>query len=120
MGFLKIREEQLDALAAPRAELFEERLARFLCAQFSEASDEPPGELRAVVHEQAEQAAAYGLKTERQVAVYVTCAWLFGPDFDTDFPAVLEMLAPGEYSAEEKADWLELWAESIFAALEEK
>jgi hypothetical protein len=119
MAFLKIRAEQLDALATPQAELFEERLARFLCEQFPEAADEPPDELRAAVREQSAKADSYGLKTERQAAVYVTCAWLFGPDFDTEFPAALEMLASGEYPPEDKADWLERWAESLFAALEE-
>lgn len=119
MALLKIREDQMAALAAPSAELFDERLARFLCEQFPEASDEPPAELRAAVRGQVEKAGGYGLTTERQAAVYVTCAWLLGPDFDAEFPAAREMLASEEYPPEDKADWLERWAEALFGALEE-
>jgi hypothetical protein len=116
---LKIREDQLEALAAPSAEAFAERLARFLCEQFPEASEEPPAELRAAVGGQAERARGYGLTTERQAAVYVTCAWLLGPDFDAEFPAAREMLGTDEYPPEDKADWLERWVEALFGALEE-
>jgi hypothetical protein len=118
MSFLKIREDQMDALAESQAELFDERLARFLRGQFPEAADEPPEELRAAVREQVMKAEGYGLTTERQAAVYVTCAWLLGLDFDADFPAALDMLASEEYPPEDKADWLERWAESLFGALE--
>lgn len=119
MSFLKIREDQLRALAAPQAERFEARLADFLREQFPEAAEEPPDELRAAVRAQAEKAEAYGLLTERQAAAYVACAWLLGPDFDTEFPAAVEVLGSPERSPDEKADWLGEWTEAMFAALEQ-
>jgi hypothetical protein len=119
MGFLKIREEQMDALAEPRAREFAERLAGFLCEQFPEAAGEPPGEFRAAVREQVEKADVYGLSTEQQAAAYVTCAWLLGPDFDAEFPAAQEMLASADYTPDEKAEWLGEWTEAMLAALEQ-
>jgi hypothetical protein len=117
---LTIRKGQMESMAAPHAERLAERLVEFLREQFPEAQDEPREELKSVVGEQVLKADSYGLKTEQQVAVYVTCAWMFGPDFDREFPAAREMLNSHEYSVEDKVTWLKKWTEAIFSALEEK
>ncbi|KHD11469.1 hypothetical protein PN36_29115 [Candidatus Thiomargarita nelsonii] len=72
------------------------------------------------IHEQVSKARSYGLETERQIANYVTTAWLLGQQFDTEFPAAQEMLNSSNYSHDEKSLWLEQWTEQIFATLEEE
>lgn len=116
---IRIRREQLNTLGAPHLASFIGRLAGHLREQFPEAADEPEDGLRAAVGRQVDRADAHGLTTGAQAAVYVTCAWLLGEDFDEAFPAARDMLASQDYTPDEKAAWLAEWAVALFATLEQ-
>jgi hypothetical protein len=116
----KIRKEHMDAQSQAVREGFEDRLVEFLCSEFPEAQREPPAELRAVVHEQAEKAVGYGIETEQHVAIYLTTAWLLGRNFDTEFPAANEILTSGFRDSAMKADDLAKLTERLFVVLEEE
>lgn len=117
---LKIRQEQMANLAGRRSQQFEESIARFLEQKFPEAKAIPHEEFIATIHRQTNRADAYGLATEQQVATYVTCAWLLGLDFDSEFPAAQQVLTSDQHSPEAKREWLAEWTEAIFTALETK
>lgn len=117
---LTIRNEQMKTLAKHQARDFEERVAEYLRKEFPEASEIPREEFTATIRQQTQKAEVYGLTTEQQIATYVTCAWLLGLDFDTDFPAAQEMLTSEQHSPEHKRTWLAEWTEEIFRALETK
>ncbi len=116
---LNIRTEQMEALAAPHLSDFVGRLVAHLRESFPEANEEPDEELTAAVEELVEKADSYGLTTGAQAAAYVTCAWLLGADFDSEFPAAGEMLESPDYSPDEKAEWLAEWSVAMLAALEQ-
>ena len=117
---LKIRKEQMANLSGRRTEQFVERIADFLHEEYPETEDIPHEEFLATIHRQTNRADSYGLTTEQQVATYVTCAWLLGLDFDSEFPAAQEVLTSDQHSPEAKREWLAEWTEAIFAALESK
>ncbi|MGI9067366.1 MAG: hypothetical protein ACR2HX_13325 [Pyrinomonadaceae bacterium] len=115
---LKIRNQQIETLSIHQTRQFVERVAEYLREQFPEVEDEPREEFMAAIHQQTNNAGAYGLITEQQIATYVTCAWLLGLDFDLEFPAAQEVLNSDQYSPEGKREWLAEWTEALFAALE--
>jgi hypothetical protein len=116
----KIRGEQMDAQSKAVREGFEDRLVELLRGQFPEAKDEPDPELRRAVNEQVERALGYGLEAERQVAIYLTTAWMLGQKFDDEFPGAKDILTSKLYAPDEKADRLAKWTERLFVALEEE
>ena len=116
---LKIRAAQMQKLGSSNSGSFEDRLVSFLQEEFDDARDEPRLELKAAVGGLVEKARTYELTTEQQIATYVTCAWLLGQDFDTEFPAAEEMLS-SPYSPEDKATWLSQWTEAIFETLRQE
>ncbi|MCK5896416.1 MAG: hypothetical protein KAG20_06395 [Cocleimonas sp.] len=115
---MQISQEQMATFSQNKLVEFEQRIADFLQKQFPDAKEVAEEELLLVIHEQVEQARGYGLETERQIANYVTTAWLLGRTFDTEFPAAYDMLRSSHYSADDKSEWLAQWTEEMFKALE--
>jgi hypothetical protein len=115
---MQIRQEQMDTFSQPELTKFEARIADFLQTEFLDAQEVPREELMPAIHEQVTNARSYGLETERQIANYVTTAWLLGQQFDTEFPAAQEMLKSSGYTPDDKSEWLAQWTEEMFAALE--
>lgn len=58
------------------------------------------------IRRQAVKAQGYGLHDEQSAAIYVLTAWLLGPDFDTEIPALRQVLNAPELSAASKAQAL--------------
>jgi hypothetical protein len=96
------------------------RIASFLNNQFEETKKIPKENFLPVVKQQITKSLTYGFEMESQVATYVTTAWLLGLDFDTEFPAASDVLNSSEYTAEEKANFLESWTIEMFKVLEGK
>ncbi len=115
---MQIRKEQMDTFSQAELTKFETRIADFLYSEFPDVQTIPQAELMPAIHEQVNKARSYGLETERQIANYVTTAWLLGQQFDTEFPAAQEMLKSSEYTQDDKSEWLAQWTEEMFAALE--
>lgn len=59
----------------------------------------------------------HGLSSELDLARYVITAWLLGPDFDTRFPAMAEVLASDRLTPSQKAQALERITETLVATL---
>ncbi|WP_069472286.1 hypothetical protein [Candidatus Marithrix sp. Canyon 246] len=115
---MQIRQEQMDTFSQAELTKFEARIADFLYSEFPDAPEVPREQLIPAIHEQVTKARSYGLETERQIANYVTTAWLLGQQFDTEFPAAQEMLKSSEYMPDDKSEWMAQWTEEMFAALE--
>ena len=115
---LKLRPAQMRAFSQASEERFADRLVSFLQAQFPDAASEPRGQLKPAVIDQVTRARGHGFTTEAQLSVYVTTAWLLGPDFDTKLPPVEEALASPLNTPQDKAAWLERWTKKLFHTLE--
>ncbi|MEZ4298829.1 MAG: hypothetical protein R3B70_28015 [Polyangiaceae bacterium] len=76
---MKIYEDQIDAMGQAKALEYERRLADFLRQTLAAGNEREvdQAEVRALIAE----ALSAGLDTERQIAAYVTGAWVFGDDF---------------------------------------
>ena len=61
----------------------------------------------AMLQAQVAKARRHGLSSELDLARYVITAWLLGPDFDTRFPAMAEVLASKRLGPSQKAEALE-------------
>lgn len=99
--------------------VFSRRMRSILNQSFSESLEILPDVLDEIILELIEQAAQYQLTLETEVAPFVICAWLFGVPFDTNFPAVREVLEDAAMSGEEKAEFLWNFAEFGMEILEE-
>ena len=115
---MQIRTEQMEEFSRAELTKFEARIADFLQNEFLDVQKIPREELMPVIHEQVSKARSYGLETERQIANYVTTAWLLGRQFDIEFPAAQEILKSSEYSPDDKSEWLAQWTTEMFSALE--
>lgn len=109
---MQIRKEQLRALNEHKARTYELRLAKFLRAQFPDATLDSDEILRRGIVTQIKKAQRYGLVSELAIADYVITAWVLGDEFDIKFPAAQEVLA-AQISQEMKALFLERWTEQI-------
>lgn len=107
---LIIRNAQMEVFREYAFERYEEKLVNYLWHKLVEARAIPKEELEVFVHEQVTKARSYQLSTERQIAVYVTTAWLLGGEFDVKFWQASEQLNSAELSADEKIEWLVPWA----------
>lgn len=107
---LVIRDAQMEVFREYAFKRYEEKLVDFLWHQLVEARTIPKEELEVFVHEQVTKARSYQLSTERQIAVYVTTAWLLGREFDVKFWQASDQLNSTELSADEKIKWLAPWA----------
>ena len=86
---------------------------------FSDSTEVPAAELEETISELTEQAEQYQLTLETEVAPFVVCAWLYGVPFDSDFPAVHEVLEDSELTGGDKAEFLWGFAEVGMEILEE-
>lgn len=114
MSFV-ISREQLNSLSNQR---FEQRLAQLLRKSDPAGSsvlDTPEG--ARLLRQQGEKARHYGLGTELEVAQYVISAWLLGPSFDTELPAISEILNTGRLSPPQKAEAIERVCLTLLAQL---
>ena len=75
----------------------------------------PQGE--AALRAQIASARRHGMASELDIARYVITAWLLGPDFDTRFPAMAEVLASDRLTPSQKAEALERITETLLATL---
>lgn len=115
---LKLRPAQMRAFSQASEERFADRLVSFLQSQFPDAAAEPRGRLKPAVVDQVARARGHGFTTEAQLSVYVTTAWLLGPEFDTKLPPVEQALASTLDTPQDKAAWLERWTMKLFRTLE--
>lgn len=61
----------------------------------------------AMLRMQCRRARGFGMRSERDIGRYVVTAWLMGPDFHTDMPAMAEVLASDRLSPALKAEAIE-------------
>ena len=113
----QLREQHMQAIGR---NIFVDRVTKFLIEEFPEAGDMDHSELGDEVARQVRKAESYGLHTERQAVKYVVTAWMMGTDFDTKFDATRGVLPSEQFTADEKAEWLEEWVMTIFEALENR
>jgi hypothetical protein len=116
---LKLRPPQMRAFAQASEERFVDRTTLFLQGEFADARREPRTSLKPAVAEQIDRARGHGFTTEIQLVTYVVTAWLLGPTFDEEFPAIQETLASPVMSPGDKASWLSQFTEKLFRTLSE-
>ena len=114
---MRISSDQMKSFYQGATSDFETRLMIFLRERFDDATEMPDAELSRGIHEQVERAETYGLLSEKQVASYVTTAWLLGQDFDQKFPKINAVLRSPMYEPDEKADFVLEHAAQLFDAL---
>ena len=88
-----------------------------LRSEHPESREVPRDEMEENVRLLLTKAESYGLETEEQIGTYVMVAWIMGPDFDTKYPAAVDVLPATHFSAEEKSEWLVEWSDRIISAL---
>lgn len=106
---LVVRDEQMMVLGRYMLVRYEKKVLNFLQTNFADAKQKSVEQLKPFVREQVEKARSYELLTERQIAVYVTTAWLLCGEFDVKFWQVSDQLNSAELSAHEKVRWLAQW-----------
>lgn len=116
---LKLRPAQMRAFAKASEERFVDRTTLFLQSEFADARREPRTSLKPAVAEQIDRARGHGFSTEIQLVTYVVTAWLLGPTFDEDFPAIKETLSSPVMSPGDKSSWLSEFTEKLFRTLSE-
>ncbi len=86
---------------------FIHRIRKLIWKQFPEALSVPRHELDAQIFRQLQRAERYGLHSENAAATYVMTAWLLGPEFDQEYPAVHDRLSNPQLSEALKVLWLQ-------------
>ncbi|WP_374438755.1 hypothetical protein [Inhella sp.] len=112
---LTLNPDQLGDAAQLR---FESRLAALIAQGQPEAAAElesPEG--RAMLRRQCRRAERYGLRTELELARYVITAWLMGPQFDEELPAMAEILNAPSLTPAQKAEAIERVASTVLEQL---
>ena len=99
---------------------FEVKMVAFLRGNFPDAAEVPDDEMRAGVHRVLQRAIFYRITSELGQARFVISAWLLGEDFDTEHPAVNDVLSSVEVSEEDKCEWLERYVTEVFQRLGEE
>jgi hypothetical protein len=99
---------------------FNERMVQVLAA----ADPKAPAELRSeagqrMLNQLVERARAHGLQSELDVGRFIVTAWMLGPDFDTRFPAMREILAEPRLSPTQKADAIETLTTTLMNNLQQ-
>jgi hypothetical protein len=99
---------------------FHERMVQVLGAAYPAA----PAELRSaagqrVLQQQVERARLHGLQSELDIGRYIVTAWALGPDFDTRFPAMREILAEARLNPTQKADAVETLTLTLMTQLQQ-
>lgn len=113
---LSISPTQFEQLGA---QSFVARMAAIIVEADPSAADEVRSDSFAMkVLAQVDRAKSYGLQSARHAATFVLSAWLLGLDFDEHLPAVQAVLNNPNYSAHQKATFLETFTTSLMAGLE--
>ncbi len=73
----------------------------------------------AMLRKQCSKARQYGMSAEMDIARYGVSAWLMGPDFDTRFPAIAEVLGAERLSASQKAEAIERICTAVLLELDQ-
>ena len=111
---------QFDAAQMDRlAELhLRERLIDALCSVEPDAEAElrSPSGLRQLDTLMA-RARRHGLSAELDIGRFIVTAWLLGPDFNTRFPAMREILAEPRLSPTQKMDAVEALTTTVLNSL---
>lgn len=90
---MKIRPEQMNAMAEYSRRQFQDRLIRDLRREYpEETAQADDDELRAVVVEQIDKAVGYGIVLEDDLAIYVDRAAYYGDDWDSSLDWVRGIL----------------------------
>ncbi len=113
-------DEYLACFREVTRERYERRLIGLLRERFADARSVPDAALRPIVREQIARAATYALLSERDVATYVTTAWMMGRNFDRCFPAAVRVLRNLSLRPHDKCIWLESWTVRMFVTLEQR
>lgn len=114
---LALTPQQMNRAADRR---FERRLADTLAQGDPQAAAElesPEGQ--ALLRAQIKRAGAHGMKAELDVARYVITAWLMGPDFDEQMPAMAEILRAPSLTPSQKAEAIERVASTVLQQLQQ-
>lgn len=82
-----------------------------------EGLDTPQGMV--MLRQQCAKARAVGMSAEIDIARYVVTAWLMGPDFDTRFPAMTEVLSAARLTGSQKADGIERICTAVLFELDQ-
>jgi len=109
-----------DQTRAMRANVLARRLRSFLILNFPGCDEVPEDEMIAMIDSLINNARPYQICEEYHLQAYVSAAWLLGPGFDRDFPQIAEVLGDFEIASFEKAEFLWLYCETVFATLEGK
>lgn len=113
---LSISQTQFEQLGA---QSFVARMAAIIVEADPSSADEVRSDSFAkTVLAQVDRAKRYGLQSARHVATFVLSAWLLGLDFDEQLPAVQAALSNPNYSAHQKATFLETFTTNLMAGLE--
>ncbi|MDA1015135.1 MAG: hypothetical protein O3A00_11870 [Planctomycetota bacterium] len=92
------------------------RIAVLLSQRFEDAAAMAHQNLRDEIRQLFPQAKHYELESERSLATFATSAWLFGRNFDVEFPEANAILKRNE-SCDDKVNALREWAETQFSNL---
>ena len=106
---IQISHTQFGRLSQAQEGQFITRLIEYLHREFPPTRNEPSAPFRAEIVRQIARSQTYGLITEYEIATFVTCAWLAGPEFDTLHPEVQALLTSDRYTPGSKAAMLDIW-----------
>ena len=115
-----IDQSKIQKLMENQERTYVDRVIDFLQKEFSNAAAMERTDLTEPVSAQVGKAVGYGLETEYQSCIYVMSAWIFGVDFDLDFPAATEVLNHPHMPADDKTDWLVEWSQTMLDTLTER
>ncbi len=110
-----VTDQQLQAFGLA---LFGDKIKNLLATFESGLSEQAGLEIEKHLSDLVEQAAGYGLMSEKQVAVFVFASWLLGLGFEQKFQPVRQTLLDEGLSADEKARWLKNWVTMICTVIE--
>lgn len=97
---------------------FEDRLAQVLAKDDSGAKSLlATSEGMAMMREQCAKARSFKMTAELDIARYVITAWLLGPDFDTRFGAMTEILNTDRLTPAQKAEAVERVCTTVMTEL---
>ena len=100
---MKIRPQQMEAMAAYSRRQFENQMIRQVREEFPEETREADDEdVRAFVREQIDKAASYGITTKEDVEVYIDRAAFYGDAWDTSLDWAHEILSRPDVDGADK------------------
>lgn len=114
---LRLSQQQIEALAERR---FERRIVQYIGVYAGDGGDAvaDQAQQRALL-EQIAKARAYGLTTELDIARFVLAAWTMGARFDTEIPALTEVLSTDRLTPTQKSEAVERVCVAILKTLQD-